>query len=1431
MSPTQPTKRFKLGSIQLNVWSNNDRAGKPLEASSAVCRWGWRRWISESFCENATAWVGYDEMGRVLRAVEPTGTITRSVYDTLGRTTERWVGTDDSGLAGSPMSGTSNMVKTESMVYDGGNSGGNSLLTQITRYPDGATGTRVTSYQYDTRDRQVLTIDPQSPHSVVKYDSAGRVIASGTYSSSSGLSATTDPTSVTTNRLSLSETAYDEAGRVYSTTSHKITVSTGASAATLVSDTWHDVVGRTIKSRGSSISKTFYDRQSRPYRQFTIAKLQDNAGTGTESDTDIAQAGTVTGDLVLEERQTIYDTASGLTLFTVALQRAHDDTTTTGARDGNGDADLTTLTVASGGSNVDYTTTRVSISATWYDDLRRPIASAAFGSNSTSSGAAGNGATFTRPGSAPSRSDTVLVTSMSYNANGTVLETTDPRGLVSRNVLDDAGRTVKTIRNYTDGTPGGGTNNDQDQTIEYGFSKGLMTTYTAKMPGGTDQVTTYIYGTTKGATAGLSAIATGHLLRATKYPDSSNGGTTVANIDSTDTDLVSVAYNALGQEIRRKDQAGNVTETTYDTGGRPTIRAVTTLASGFDGAVRRVQMDYTSKGQPNLITQYDAASSGNVTDEVQYLYDDWGNATNFRQDKDGTVAGGGYREVAYTYSSSPYQATGGAQAVRLETITLPGGKDIDLSYGTATGIDDCVSRVASVKDVLVRSPLSTITLANYDYFGSGTLVGTELPQPAAESMLYGAGTANYDRLDLFNRVIESRWTRTNGSQIYYVKLGYDRDSNIVTAEDEILPGYDAKYDMDGLNRLIVADEGTLSSGTIGSRTRKETWTLNQVGGWSTFTSDLNGDGSFTSPAFGPSDEKNETRTFNTVNEMATRVNNSVTKNPAYNANGQQTDDGVNYTYEWDAFGRLRKVKNRSNSALVVEYTYNGLNHQIGRHADLDADGDVDSTDMWEWTVYDPRWRRVATYMVAGGSTFTGAVDSNPRERYVHHASGRNGMGSYIDSVILRDRDQTGSNNSSADATMEQRLYYGQNWRADVSVTMTETGRILERIKYSAYGVAMRVPVTDFNLDGFVDAFDDIAYDDCYTGVSCPSGQTADMNLDGFVDSFDYDEWDLTFSEQGSTARGVLSQSSGSAAVNRLGYAGYWFEPSTQQYLVRNREFEPLAGIWSERDPLEYVDGSNLYGYVNTNPVLLRDADGLISRSPCIGGCTATNDPRATPAGEVRNDLCLLEQARNSKGCPRVVRDAYKDTRVLAIREDLKRACNQPDLEHGHCAAVLCLPCNDNDCLSRNVRTIAGIMGVTRCTRVAGRNCPLVVLCTDREPITPPEHYDNTVRLLVHELTHARQCCENGPPVYCGDLICNEIEAYCADANPAGICNIDDATGTLTQMSQLCTAACGSVVHPRCPSSDCHATCLRLLENSRTPSNRIPRCHRGRVILS
>ena len=59
-----------------------------------------------------------------------------------------------------------------------------------------------------------------------------------------------------------------------------------------------------------------------------------------------------------------------------------------------------------------------------------------------------------------------------------------------------------------------------------------------------------------------------------------------------------------------------------------------------------------------------------------------------------------------------------------------------------------------------------------------------------------------------------------------------------------------------------------------------------------------------------------------------------------------TDDGKEYEYIYDAFGRLRKVKNTSTQTLVSEYWYNGplYDHVSPHHVAFR---------------HDPLWRRGA----------------------------------------------------------------------------------------------------------------------------------------------------------------------------------------------------------------------------------------------------------------------------------------------------------------------------------------------------------------------------------------------------------------------------------------------------------------------------------------
>jgi RHS repeat-associated protein len=165
---------------------------------------------------------------------------------------------------------------------------------------------------------------------------------------------------------------------------------------------------------------------------------------------------------------------------------------------------------------------------------------------------------------------------------------------------------------------------------------------------------------------------------------------------------------------------------------------------------------------------------------------------------------------------------------------------------------------------------------------------------------------------------------------------------------------------------------------------------------------------------------------------------------------------------------------------------------------------------------------------------------------------------------------------------EERRYYCQNWRADVSVILPSTGcdassgpGILEWIKYSAYGVPQAFSMADYNRDGVKNSSD-------YNGTTgdfdvdyANSDPRADVNFDGGVTIDDL----LLLANAASEAAGRGTQSCASTA-NRIGYAGYVWDPAViGANHVRHRVYLPELGRWTRRDPLGYVDGMGLYEYV------------------------------------------------------------------------------------------------------------------------------------------------------------------------------------------------------------------------------------------------------------
>jgi hypothetical protein len=143
-------------------------------------------------------------------------------------------------------------------------------------------------------------------------------------------------------------------------------------------------------------------------------------------------------------------------------------------------------------------------------------------------------------------------------------------------------------------------------------------------------------------------------------------------------------------------------------------------------------------------------------------------------------------------------------------------------------------------------------------------------------------------------------------------------------------------------------------------------------------------------------------------------------------------------------------------------------------------------------------------------------------------------------VIFRDRDHNTAWSAASDETLERRDYYVQNWRADVVALLTDLGKQVEHVRYSAYGEPFAMLPGDSNSDGTVSLLEQEEFGGAQTSGS-PYHVLYDSDLDGDVDANDS-------IGSGSYGYGALSSVS-----NRLGYAGYTFDDDIARFAhVRHR---------------------------------------------------------------------------------------------------------------------------------------------------------------------------------------------------------------------------------------------------------------------------------------
>jgi len=1036
---------------------------------------------------------GYDALKRRNRVVTPGGTITFTVFDVRGLPIAVYIGTNDAGATDTDPTGggvdpANNMVLVTGNEYDQNLAGGDGNLTQVRQWVD-STSSRVTQFLYDWRNRRTATDGEMDFYEQSTYDNFGRVTKVERYD-----------TSPAGHLVSRAETFYDDLSRVYRTVRYGVDPTTGGVGHSLTDNSWYDPSGNVLMAlpAGSSLfTKTQYDSLGRAIKQFA-GYTPGSPGTPVP--------GSVTADVILEQSETTFD-AAGNAIQSTQRQRYHNAP----------DTQLGELQ-----NPTSHPKARVSYVAHYPDGLGRGVATANYGTN--------GGTALSRSSTIPTRSDTVLVTSQAYDSAGRLASTTDPAGMPTCMEYDAADREITKIANCVSGSSssssssGGETcaaSDDVNITVRTTYNAdGNVATLTAVNSATGDQVTQYVYGTTLAD----SAIAACTLKRAEIYPDSVE-----------DDDRITFSYNRQGQSVGMRDQNGTVHAYDYDLLGRPTQDRVTTLGSGVDGAVRRIGTTYEVRGMKATITSYDNATvgSGNVLNECQFVYNDFGQLTTEYQSHSGTVNVSMTPKVQYTF------ADGSSNTIRPTGLVYPNGRALTYAYGGAGSISDRSSRIASIIDD------DDTHLCDYSYLGLQTFVEQDDTEPQMKWTLIDLAGSNdpdtgdiYSGFDRFGRVKDNRWYNYNSAtDVDRIQYGYDRASNRIWRKNTVAAAlgkeFDEIYSYDRVHRLKDMARGTLNGShtALTSETFAQCWTLDPTGNWTGFREDSTGSGTW---------DLDQQRSANKVNEISaiTVTTGDQWATPAYDKNGNMTtiprppQDRLNWanltTDQWSdlkagdwtslpvvpAFSAIYDAWNRilrfaDGAETVSDYSYDGAKRLIVQNSYSGG-----STSETRHLYYS----ELSSWQVIEERLASPQDDAAVKRQFILGLR-------YIDDLLLLERD------ANLDSILDLRTYTCQDGNWNLTTATNDAGSIVDRFAYSVFG-------------------------DC--SFLAP-----------------------TFSQRATSETGC-----------EFLYCGYRLDILTRSYRVRHRTYAPWISVWLERDLQENEHGTNLYLYCNSAPLGLTDPFGL-----------------------------------------------------------------------------------------------------------------------------------------------------------------------------------------------------------------------------------------------
>ena len=677
--------------------------------------------------------------------------------------------------------------------------------------------------------------------------------------------------------------------------------------------------------------------------------------------------------------------------------------------------------------------------------------------------------------------------------------------------------------------------------------------------------------------------------------------------------VMSLSYNAQGRISQVTDPVGRVATYTYDASGEHLLSVTTLagttqysytaetsgpraheLASITTPAGTHVFFDYDNQGRLSHQQRDGGAEAISFTYDINSyrITDAQNHATTFFYDDLGRTA-----RIRDAFGQLPLQFAGFDEANNLIITHASGSGLSTFRYDTRGNLTDASDPLGGRQTSIYEPSFGQLTdwtdtlghPMSFAYDAAGNLKTTTYADGTTEQYSVDASGNVTRSVDRRGQVIDYTYdTRSlllkmqfaDGTRTDYA---YDTHANMISATD-VRGTITMQYDAADRMTKITYPNGRFLSFTYDAAGRR-TQVVDQLGFTVNYAYDTTGrlasvtDGGgnlitrYTYDAIGHlvrNDDGNGTYTtygYDANNQMLSLVNfaadNSIlssfeyTYDPLGRRTSMTTLDGTT-TYDYDALSRLTSVILPDTRTITYQY-------------DL-AGNRVAVTDNGFTTTYTTN--NLNGYTAIGGTTNTYDLGGN-----LVAANGPNGKTSYAYDALGR---LVGVINSSGSWTYEYdalgnriaSVHNGQ--RMEYLIDPSGLGNVVgeydnagQLIAHYTYGVGLTSRVDPSNTASYYD-FDAVGSTTGLTGVSGT-----------YVNRYSY----LPFGEVVASTENV---------PNSFEYNGAWGvqEESNGLNFMRARFYDPSQGRFTQPDPIGLAGGTNLYAYVDNNPVSFADPSGL-----------------------------------------------------------------------------------------------------------------------------------------------------------------------------------------------------------------------------------------------